>query len=663
MLLKSSERHRADQKLQKTFVKEQGDQGQGASPRNHEEKYLSSGSQEREKCSHDSQPEATLSGIQGVKCSVSNEQGVTLHNQDGGLKGGQEEVQQQVLEADHTNILILPQRQGSSETAINNNYDAAVNNNIFGENVNLREQKGLSPETKLTFGKLTTLAEEQDLSGEDDKVHIKPNVGQATTGVEGSGEEVIGSTWRDEFDDDLDEDLIGDEEDRKWMDALTEKEREEEIFRRAERREDMKKRFEISQKLKEQQFRLGGGQWSEGESPRNQSPGERRKKDHDHKKHTALSALKARREEREERDKIRREQGFKKKTLRVSEIYSSSSDCEGGRRRSSSSSSSSSSSYHSSSSGESDTERHSSKKVVKKTQVLHSIHDLEKIRVSRWKMDKFVHLPCFRKTVVGCFVRIGIGNNPESNLPVYRVAEVVDVCETSKVYDVMKGKARTNVGLKLKHGKDSRVFRLQFVSNAHFEESEFVKWKETCAAQDVPLPTLSQVEAKMKAIEYAVNYRFSSADVDKVIASKGRFFKDPKNFAMQKTHLIRQRGIALECGNHAEANEIEDQLRELEFRAEELGRGREGNLVIVQQINSRNRRENLARAEKSIVAEANALALKGPGVLDPFTRRKTVPVMNQGVGQLKREKCMVLGEEDVVLPDGNKVLPPFTFPV
>ena len=663
MLLKSSERHRADQKLQKTFVKEQGDQGQGASPRNHEENYLSSGSQEREKCSHDSQPEATLSGIQGVKCSVSNEQGVTLHSQDGGLKGGQEEVQQQVLEADHTNILILPQRQGSSETAINNNYDAAVNNNIFGENVNLREQKGLSPETKLTFGKLTTLAEEQDLSGEDDKVHIKPNVGQATTGVEGSGEEVIGSTWRDEFDDDLDEDLIGDEEDRKWMDALTEKEREEEIFRRAERREDMKKRFEISQKLKEQQFRLGGGQWSEGESPRNQSPGERRKKDHDHKKHTALSALKARREEREERDKIRREQGFKKKTLRVSEIYSSSSDCEGGRRRSSSSSSSSSSSYHSSSSGESDTERHSSKKVVKKTQVLHSIHDLEKIRVSRWKMDKFVHLPCFRKTVVGCFVRIGIGNNPESNLPVYRVAEVVDVCETSKVYDVMKGKARTNVGLKLKHGKDSRVFRLQFVSNAHFEESEFVKWKETCAAQDVPLPTLSQVEAKMKAIEYAVNYRFSSADVDKVIASKGRFFKDPKNFAMQKTHLIRQRGIALECGNHAEANEIEDQLRELEFRAEELGRGREGNLVIVQQINSRNRRENLARAEKSIVAEANALALKGPGVLDPFTRRKTVPVMNQGVGQLKREKCMVLGEEDVVLPDGNKVLPPFTFSV
>ena len=161
----------------------------------------------------------------------------------------------------------------------------------------------------------------------------------------------------------------------------------------------------------------------------------------------------------------------------------------------------SSSSSYSSSSGESDTERHSSKKVVRKTQVLESIHDLERIRVSRSKLEKFVHLPCFRKTVVGCFVRIGIGNNPERNSPVYRVAEVVDVCETAKVYDVMKGKSRTNVGLKLKFGKDSRVFRLQYVSNAHFEENEFMKWKETCAAQDVPLPTLSQVEEKVKATQ------------------------------------------------------------------------------------------------------------------------------------------------------------------
>lgn len=30
----------------------------------------------------------------------------------------------------------------------------------------------------------------------------------------------------------------------------------------------------------------------------------------------------------------------------------------------------------------------------------------------------------------------------------------------------------------LRHGGDTRVFRLEFVSNQEFAESEFIKWKE-----------------------------------------------------------------------------------------------------------------------------------------------------------------------------------------
>merc|ERR1712142_966808 len=151
----------------------------------------------------------------------------------------------------------------------------------------------------------------------------------------------------------------------------------------------------------------------------------------------------------------------KKNVLKASEIYSSSSSDDGNNVRRETSSSSSSSS-----SGESETERHNSKKIVKKAINIETKDELEKIRLSRYKMDKFVHLPIFKKTVVGCFVRISIGNNPERNVPIYRVAEIVDVCETAKVYDVMK--SRTNVGLRLKHGKMTRVFRAQFVSNQGF---------------------------------------------------------------------------------------------------------------------------------------------------------------------------------------------------
>lgn len=54
----------------------------------------------------------------------------------------------------------------------------------------------------------------------------------------------------EEFDDGLDENMIGDEEDRQRLEMMTEKEREQEIYNRIEKREVLRTRFEIEKKLK-----------------------------------------------------------------------------------------------------------------------------------------------------------------------------------------------------------------------------------------------------------------------------------------------------------------------------------------------------------------------------------------------------------------------------
>ena len=38
------------------------------------------------------------------------------------------------------------------------------------------------------------------------------------------------------------------------------------------------------------------------------------------------------------------------------------------------------------------------------------------------------------------------------------------------------------VSLLCRHGSDQRVFRLEFVSNQEFTESEFMKWKEAVSS-------------------------------------------------------------------------------------------------------------------------------------------------------------------------------------
>jgi len=515
---------------------------------------------------------------------------------------------------------------------------------------------------KASTALLSKLTDNSD--SEDEKEDVEKAEKRKTTSVETESNKAKKKKDdfrenNDHFDDGLDDDLLGDEEDRQKLEDMNEKEREEELFRRAERREELKKRFEITQKLKLQNKDKVPDEKSDGEVSsasgddelkksfsRDQEGGRQKGYEVKHaSKFNALSQLKAQREERERKEQARKEKEAKRKKessgsdnsdmeklakkskkSKAADIYSSSSDSDAGkneRRRSSSSSSSSSSGSGSQSSGESDTERHSSKKTVKKIELVENKGDLEKIRLSRFKLDKFVHLPIFKKTVVGCFVRISIGNHPEKGA-MYRIAEILDVCETAKVYDVMKN--RTNIGLKVRHGKQSRVFRAQFVSNQHFEDSEFDKWKQACATDDIPLPTNSFIEEKIKQIQYAQTYRFSNNDVEKILASKEKFSKGPKNYAVYKARLQRERINALNEGNNELVEEYDQKLADHEEKAEELDQKRSGSLSTVALINDRNRKGNVERAMKGLKEEEKRLKKEGYAS-DPFTRRKTRPTL------------------------------------
>ena len=123
---------------------------------------------------------------------------------------------------------------------------------------------------------------------------------------------------------------------------------------------------------------------------------------------------------------------------------------------------------------QSDNEPYSYQRSKRKIQYVSNKEQMSKVRLSRHKIERWVHMPFFKKTVVGCYVRIGIGNH--EGRAVYRVAEIIDVVETAKVYQL--GTTRTNKGLKLRHGHSERVYRLEFVSNQDFTDSEFFKWKE-----------------------------------------------------------------------------------------------------------------------------------------------------------------------------------------
>ena len=361
----------------------------------------------------------------------------------------------------------------------------------------------------------TDEAEDGELSGDD---------GESDSDAElGSGDEYDG--------------LFENEEDRKRVEAMTEKEREVEIYKRMEKRDMDKKRREIERRLDKK-----ARQSQKDSSPPTKRPktsSERAKV----KEKESLSSLVALRKKKAEKEAAAAK---KKAVMALDEVFGSGSDSDSDepppRRRTTSSSS------HSSSSGRprrrsrslsgSSSDSGEDFSSIQKKRAISSKEELELARISRFKLAKFVHYPFFEKTVVGCFVRVGIGRN-QAGREVYRICQIVGVVQTGKVYDVEK--TTTNKGLKLRFGGNERVFRLAFVSNNHFEDSEFAKWKEEMGKAGHPVPSVEHCEKKEKDIKAALSHRMTDADIDFKIKEKRKFSKNPTNFAVEKTNLIKQR--------------------------------------------------------------------------------------------------------------------------
>merc|ERR1712008_464504 len=114
-----------------------------------------------------------------------------------------------------------------------------------------------SPRRKVRTKKSSPKHNESDSESEEEKETKRkpkkiPKKGKKKKDESEEGEISSNDSTKEEFDDGLDEDLIGDSEDRARLEKMTEREREEELFKRAETREGEKKLFEIQKKLKKE---------------------------------------------------------------------------------------------------------------------------------------------------------------------------------------------------------------------------------------------------------------------------------------------------------------------------------------------------------------------------------------------------------------------------
>lgn len=507
-----------------------------------------------------------------------------------------------------------------------------------------RKSDGKSKKLSIVIGKKSAKTDDKNDGSDVEEGEVSDSDNSDDSNVSSSSSSV--------FNDGYDSDLIGDEEDRRKLDSMTEKEREMEIFRRTEQRDLLMRQFEMKKRIKQKEKAMKAKnkkeekhkkklakksdsdaraqETNESGDEKRHSPSstmmDRRKTNESKRKDThvskALANLKADREKKKQQaedNKQKLEQQQEKQTINKNDdIYSSSS--------SSSSYSDDDNSNHksrkkrnksdnSSSDSSSDEENN-----IKMRQPINSKDDLNKIKLSRFRIEKWCHAPFFKKVAVGCFVRIGIGMNQGTSI--YRVAEITDVVETAKVYQL--GSTKTNKGFKLRHAEDERTYRLEFVSNQSFNDDEFKRWKEAMNKDNIALPTLNEIESKYKEIQSFNEYRFNDDDIDFIVNEKKRFTGGKVNIAEKKIELLKEREESEQRNDMERVKEIDQMINELNEKANDLNIKRSGNFNILAAINQRNRVLSNLKVEEAMKQEFERLKEQKD---DPFQRRKALPTL------------------------------------
>ncbi|KAH9378244.1 hypothetical protein HPB48_018594 [Haemaphysalis longicornis] len=194
------------------------------------------------------------------------------------------------------------------------------------------------------------------------------------------------------------------------------------------------------------------------------------------------------------------------------------------------------------------------------------------------------------------------------------------IVSKAKVYTL--GRSRTNKGLRLKHGKQERVFRARVVSNQDFTDSDFYKWTEGMNLAGVAFQTTKEVARKLKDVQGALNYQYKESDVETIVSEKQRFKRNPSNYAVRKTQLMKQKEITMLKGVQEEAQRLAGELEQLEERARELDKQLTSTVSAMSYINERKRLKNIVEIERAILEDAKLNKEKAD---DPFTRRKSAP--------------------------------------
>lgn len=273
-----------------------------------------------------------------------------------------------------------------------------------------------------------------------------------------------------------------------------------------------------------------------------------------------------------------------------------------------------------------------------------SLADINKIRVGRAQVAKFLYYPEFEDVVKNCYARFNVGQNKATGQATYRMVRILLIEEGRRPYKLEGSYVKMFAVCTVGKGAPKKV-SMDFFSNLPLTQREW----DTYKLYGGETPLSKTVDRKFEALKEMAERVLTLQEVKQMAQRKQELNRDyvGANAVIMRTELMSKLEVARQQENKPEIERLERELEKYtNARKKQADRySQYDKLSTLDRVNERNRKRNqdaIRRAE--LIAQErrkqDAIAMaKGGATSNPFARLKTnVRLYYQNVQQEQAEK-------------------------
>lgn len=250
--------------------------------------------------------------------------------------------------------------------------------------------------------------------------------------------------------------------------------------------------------------------------------------------------------------------------------------------------------------------------------------DINKIKIGRSFLSKYLYYRNFAEVVSRAFGKINVGMDRRTRRPMYRVVQIEEVVTyPQKQYQV--GETRTDMYLLVSQNRQqTKEFPFTVFSDGDIFPEEFERYLQELSKTNEDPPYVDDVNEKAEEIHRLMNSGLTNQDIDEMISRKQKMKNGMRAYdaVYEKSKAMDELRVAKQEGNVERIRELSDRIKKMdEILLKDNERASKSSLTSMSKVNERNRKLNQTNVRKAELKSMKKVNESVEG--DAFSRLKS----------------------------------------